>query len=52
MLDYALEAYLNQEDDNGNLRSIMFYSRKLLLVQENYEVHDKELLVIVDTFKE
>jgi RNase H-like domain found in reverse transcriptase len=29
----------------------MFHSRKFLPVEINYDVHDKELLAIVDTFE-
>ena len=30
---------------------VMLYSRGLILVEQNYDIHDKELLAIVDAFK-
>lgn len=48
--DFALGAVLSQKDDNGKLRPIAFHSRKLTPAEMNYEIHDKELLAIVDAF--
>ena len=49
--DRAVEAYLYQIRDNGKPYPVVFHSRKLTPAEENYEIHDKELLVIVDAFK-
>ncbi|MBW0491035.1 hypothetical protein O181_030750 [Austropuccinia psidii MF-1] len=43
--DYALGAVLSQVNDSGK-HPIEFYSCKLLQAELNYEIHDKELLVI------
>ncbi|MBW0503442.1 hypothetical protein O181_043157 [Austropuccinia psidii MF-1] len=48
--DYALGAVLSQVNDSGK-NPIAFYSCKLLPAELNYEIHDKELLGIVWTFK-
>jgi hypothetical protein len=49
--DFALGAVLSQKGDDGRLYLVAFYSRKFTLVEINYEIHDKELLAIVDCFK-
>lgn len=51
-LDFALIAVLSQIGTNGKLHPIAFYSRKFLAAKMNYEIHDKELLAIVDSFQE
>ena len=38
--------------DNGKCgKPIAFHSRKLTPAEQNYDIHDKELLAIVDAFK-
>lgn len=49
--DYALGAVLNQEGDDGRLHPVGYHSRKMAPAEINYEIHDKELLAIVDAFK-
>jgi hypothetical protein len=49
--DFALRAVLSQKGDNGRLYPVVFHSRKFTPVEINYEIHDKELLAIVDCFK-
>jgi transposase InsO family protein len=48
--DYAIGACLNQVDDQGKLHPVMYDSRKLSPAELNYDVHDKELLAIVEAF--
>lgn len=48
--DYAIGSILSQEDASGILHPVAFDSRKLLLAELNYEIHDKELLAIVWSF--
>jgi len=50
--DYAIAAVISQHDDNGVLHPVAFRSRKLSAAELNYEIHDKEMLAIVDTFKD
>jgi hypothetical protein len=48
--DKAMGAILNQPDEKGKNHPIAFYSRKLRPEELNYDVHDKELLAIVEAF--
>ena len=48
--DYALGATLSQKQDDGRVHPVAFHSRKLIPAEMNYEIHDKELLAIVDSF--
>ncbi|KAE8206965.1 hypothetical protein CF327_g7448 [Tilletia walkeri] len=47
--DYALAAVISQPDDDDVLHPVAFRSRKLSAAELNYEIHDKEMLAIVDT---
>jgi hypothetical protein len=49
--DFALGAVLSQKGDDGRLHPVAFHSRKFTPAEINYEIHDKELLAIVDCFK-
>lgn len=48
--DFALGAVLSQKGDDNKLHPVAFHSRKLTKPEMNYEVHDKELLAVVDSF--
>jgi len=50
--DYAMGMVLCQEDESGRWHPVAFYSRKMNPTEENYPVHDKELMAIVEAFKE
>ena len=45
--DYAIGACLSQKHEK-NWKPIAFYSRKMTAPELNYDVHDKELLAIVE----
>jgi len=49
--DYGLGAVLSQRGSDNRLRPVAFLSRKFSPEELNYEVHDKELLAIVDACK-
>jgi len=49
--DFALGAVLSQKDEENQLHPVAFHSRKFQPAEINYEIHDKELLAIVDAFK-
>ena len=49
--DYAIGAVCSQVDEKGVLHAVGFHSRKLKDAQRNYDIHDKELLAIVDGLK-
>ena len=48
--DYTMRGILKQKIDE-KLHSITFYFRKFTNTEFNYEIYDKELLIIVATFK-
>jgi transposase InsO family protein len=49
--DFALGAQLMQPGEDGKLRPVAFWSRKMIPAELNYDVHDKELLAIVSAFQ-
>jgi len=51
VLDFAIGAVLSQRDEDNRLHPIAFHSHKFQPVEINYEIHDKELLAVVDAFK-
>ena len=51
-LDYAIGRQLGQYDENRKLYPIAFFSKKLSSTQLNYPIYNKELLAIVEAFKE
>ena len=50
--DYAIGGQLSQRDDNGKLHLVAFFSKKLNGPQLNYQIHDKELIAIIEAFRE
>ncbi|CAJ2503379.1 Uu.00g107730.m01.CDS01, partial [Anthostomella pinea] len=50
--DYALGGQLGQRDENGKLHPVAFFSKKLHGPELNYQIHDKELMVVIKAFKE
>ena len=50
--DRVIKACINQSDDKKRLHLIAFHSKKLTDAELNYEIHDKKLLTIVDSFKQ
>jgi len=46
--DYAIGAICSQPDEKGILHPIAYYSSKLKDPERNYDIHDMELLAIVD----
>jgi len=49
--DFAIGAVLSQRDDDNRLHPVAFHSRKFQTAEINYDIHDKELLAIVDAFE-
>lgn len=50
--NYALGGQLGQRDDEGRLHPVAFFSQKLHGPELNYGIHDKELMAIIQCFKE
>jgi reverse transcriptase-like protein len=48
--DFTLRAVISQEFDNGR-HPIAFYFHTLLLAEQNYNIHDKEMAAIIYGFK-
>ncbi|GLB40088.1 putative DNA RNA polymerase [Lyophyllum shimeji] len=48
--DYALASVHLQPDTDGFLHLVAYYSHKFMSSEINYEIHDKELLAIVECF--
>ena len=51
ILDFVLGAYLVQKYLNGQYL-VVYYSRKIILLELNYNIYNKELLGIVAVLKE
>ncbi len=50
--DFAISGIPHQADDNGELHPLCFFSWKLTDVEINYDVHDKEMLGVIESLKE
>jgi hypothetical protein len=48
--DYAVSAVISQKQEDGRVRPIWYWSRKLTPAEINYPVHDKEMLAIHELF--
>ena len=47
----VLNSILNQPDEKKRLYPIIFYFRKFITPELNYDIYDKKLLAIVNNFK-
>ena len=50
--DFALGAVLSQHSEDESFHPIGFHLQKFIAAEINYEIHDKELLAIIDLFQE
>ncbi|CAJ2506585.1 Uu.00g077710.m01.CDS01 [Anthostomella pinea] len=50
--DCALGGQLGQRDENGKLHPVAFFSKKLHGPELNYQIHDKELMAVIEAFRE
>ncbi len=50
-LNYVNDEVLSQYDDENILHSMIFYSKNMILAECNYEIYDKELLIIIRCLK-
>ena len=51
-LDYAIRVYISQPNNKRRLKLIAFYSYKMIALELNYNIYNKELLAIVKAFRE
>ncbi|KAH9270988.1 hypothetical protein BASA83_006738 [Batrachochytrium salamandrivorans] len=49
--DFAISGVLHQHDQTNTLRPVAFYSRQMNDAERNYDIYDKELLAVVESFK-
>ena len=52
LLDFILEVYIVQKYKNKIQYLVTYYSQKLTLAELNYNIYNKELLVIIIVLKE
>ena len=45
--DYTTGRVLSMEEEDGKWRPVIFLSKSLNETERNYEIHDKEILVII-----
>jgi len=51
--DYATGAVLSQQSTtDGKWHPVAFYSKSLFSVEQNYEIHNKEMLAIIHVLEE
>ena len=50
-LNYVNDEVLSQYDDEDILHSVIFYSKNMIFAECNYEIYDKELLIIICCLK-
>ena len=48
---WAIASCLSQSEDGKRGKPVAFHSRKMTPAEQNYDIHDKELLAIMDAFK-
>ena len=51
LLDFILKVYIVQKYEYGIWHPVVYYSRKLILLELNYNIYNKELLAIVTVLK-
>ena len=50
--NYVIEDILCQSNDEKHWHFVIYFSRKMISIECNYEVHDKKLLIIMFAFKQ
>ncbi len=45
--DYTTEGVLSIKCEDGKWRPVTFFSKSLNEIENNYEIHDKEILVVI-----
>jgi len=50
-LNYVNDEVLSQYNDEDILHSVILYSKNMILAECNYEIYDKELLIIICCLK-
>jgi hypothetical protein len=50
-LDLVIATILTQKGVDSKRRVVIYYLRKIIELEKNYNVHDKELLAIIEVFR-
>jgi RNase H-like domain found in reverse transcriptase/Reverse transcriptase (RNA-dependent DNA polymerase) len=50
--DFVISGIPHQADEDGNLHPLCFFSHKLSEAKVNYDIHDKEMLGVIESLKE
>jgi hypothetical protein len=50
--DYVSIEVLSQKENDDLIRSVTYFSKKFSFAQCNYEIYDKELIIIIKYFKQ
>lgn len=50
--NFTLNVILSQIRTNNKLQLVAFHSKKFLAIEINYEIYNKELLIIIDYFSD
>jgi len=51
--DYAIGAVLSQQSTtDGKWHPVVFYSKSLFFLEQNYEIYNKEMLAIIHVLEE
>ena len=52
LLDFVLGVYIIQKYKDKIWHSVVYYSKKLILLELNYNIYNKELFIIITALKE
>ena len=52
VFNFAVANIFSQQNENENWRSMTFWSRKMILAKQNYEIYDQKFLIIIVAFKQ
>lgn len=52
VFNYIIDMCISQFNVEERLKFIVFYFRKMVSTKLNYEIHNKELLIIIEAFRE
>ena len=51
VFDKVIETILSQQNENDHWHFVVYLFKKMISTKDNYEIHNKELLIIIDVFK-
>ena len=51
VFDKVIEAIFSQQNENDHWYFVVYLFKKMISTKNNYEIHDKKFLIIIDAFK-